>query len=55
MPPLPQQLDPDSDAGRAAAEALTAFLASVRPIVAAERRARAEAQAAGPIEEQKAA
>lgn len=42
-----QPLDPDSEAGKAAAEALTAFLASVEPIVAAaERRAAAEAQPA---------
>lgn len=52
MLPLPPQLDPDSDAGREAAAALTAFIASVRPIVAATRRARAEAQRAA---EQKAA
>lgn len=31
-------LDPDSDAGKAAAEALTAFLASVEPKVAQRRR-----------------
>jgi hypothetical protein len=42
MRPQTSPLDPNSDAGRNAAEALTAFLASVEPKVARRRRARTE-------------
>jgi hypothetical protein len=47
-----QPLDPNSEAGKATAEALTAFLASVGPRVRQRRREREAAQAAS---EQKAA
>ncbi len=41
--PQTSPLDPDSDAGKAAAEALTAFLASVEPAIRRRRRAKAAA------------
>jgi hypothetical protein len=50
-PPV-SPLDPDSDAGKALAARLTAFLASVEPEILARRRAR---QVVSVTSEQKAA
>ena len=46
MRPQTQPLDPDSPAGRAAAEALTAFIAAIKPQVLRRCREQAAAETA---------